>query len=227
MKSPEVLPAGMYYEPAVNAYVNKKVEAIVKVPADAEPGYHIGYFTPSPRISSATGDIGGAALMFVSLVEIGYIFRVEGEAVRKGSIMGFDCLRDSAGTARIEVLFKNTGTVTMTAEALSIEIYNSTGRVASLKSGVVKTGPGEIVSLEAGWDVSSAELGEYRAVTNVSWMTGYEEYEGVIGLTEYSGAPPVTGEVVIPKEEAGFVFPVWIVPIVILIFALIIYRRYR
>jgi hypothetical protein len=225
MDNPVIVPPEQHYEPSVNANVNRQVAAVLRVPADAEPGYHIGFLSPSPRTSSATGPAGGTALQLITLVEIGYVFVVPGEAVRDGRIVGFDYAMKGQGAETVSALFRNTGTVTVTAESW-IDIYGPEGRLASLKGSTARVRPVEIAPLTALWTAGGRDPGEYEARARVSWQTGEAESTGRIELLPYMG-PAITAAAVQEASQTGIAFPAWIVPIAILIFALIIYRRYR
>jgi hypothetical protein len=203
------------------ANANQGADVIISVPEDAEPGYHAGFVSPYPRISFGGG---GTGLGIISTVEMGYVLKVPGEAIRDAEIAGFDLRMDRPGHGTLVILVKNKGTVTISVRADSIRVFNSSQAIAGLASNEVKIAPGRVGEPGAGLDTRGLK-GVYGVEAHVEWLTGEDSLEGEIEVREYVPPPPVTGEVVAPPVPAGF--PLWILPLILVVVALIVYRWSR
>jgi hypothetical protein len=204
------------------ANANKRVDIIVGVPGNAEPGYHAAFVSPYPRISFEGG---GTGLGIISTVEMGYVVKVPGEAIRDAGIAGIDFSMDRPGYGTLRILVKNRGTVTLSARADSVRVFNSSQVVAELVLNEELIAPGRVGELSAGLDTRGLE-GVYEVSAHVEWLTGEDSMEGEIEIAEYVPPPPVTGEVVVPPPApAGF--PLWILPMILVAVAVIVYRWSR
>ena len=199
---------------------SKRITFLLKVPEDAEPGYHLASLLLSPKEKSGGAGIGvDINVVVIPLV----VFRVEGVAVRSGYITHFDSPRISQGTERIIVFFKNNGTVSVTARIRSLEVYNSTDNklLARLSGPYVLTKPGKSYQLWVDWNVEGVPEGTYRVKAIVDWLTGEAEKEGLIELRPYV---PVVGKVVKPEERKPIIY---VLLLVLLLFVYLEWRRRR
>lgn len=203
----------------VNA--NKEVEFILNVPGDAEPGYHGGVVLPYPRISIHEE---GTGLGIITVPEMGYVVNILGEARRDAEIAGISLRKDAPERGTLSVLVKNKGTVTISAVADQVRVFDSDNQtVAWLGSGGVWIEPGNIGVLEMRLDTRGME-GSYGISAHVEWMTGDDYVEDEIDVGEYVPAPEVTGAVVAPPPLG---FPVWILPLILAAIGLLVYWRVR
>jgi hypothetical protein len=204
------------------ANANQKVGVILNVPEDAEPGYHAGYVSPYPSVSLGGG---GTGLGIISVVEMAYVVQVVGEARREIEVAGMDFRMISPGRGRLDILVKNTGSVTVSVIAEHIEISDRSGSVLQDRSSNEKyIKPGRVERLETYLDTRGME-GSYGAKAYVEWVTGETSYSGEFEITDYVPMPAVTGEVVGPAAPAAF--PIWILPVILIFIALGVYWRSR
>ena len=195
----------------------REIEFYVKIPSNAEPGYHAATITPLPFFPTVYD--GGVGIR--SIVAITLLMKIQGAAVREGRILDLNTGDYANNKLEVNVFFKNTGTVTINSQADSIEIYDKYGRqVGSLSSGSVLVKPGESRKFTALWDVRGLEFGEYNASAKVCYRTGCTYKQATIEL--YRPKVPL----IYPEEKKPSEFPLWILfMIIIAIVTYIIYRR--
>ena len=213
-----------YLESGGAAYANKKLGAIISVPDDAEPGYHAGFISPYPRTSSQAG---GTGIGIITVVEMAYVVNVLGNAVRDADIIGINLRRDAPDYGTLQILVKNSGTVTLSALADYIRVFDDENNtVFERGSNEFKIRPGNIGSIETRLDTTGLE-GEYHTEAHVGWLTGEDDVTGTIDIGEYVPPPPsVTGGAVAPLSvPVGF--PLWILPLIIAVFGALIWWRIR
>lgn len=198
-------------------FANKRVTAVLNVPAEAEPGYHTSVVKFIPK--SAEQDAGWGMETFTS-TDFRIVFRVSGEAVRSGHIAGFDS--GVSGEVQImEILFKNSGTVTMRAWIDRIRVFgeNESEYIEWPKSETGLVSPGSIARLRAYLHDTPVEPGLYNVVGTAHWRTG-----------EYTDSGRVRINPVIQVETTGGfvsygieVIPFWFVSVLALLVFLGIY----
>lgn len=142
----------------------REVSFLIKIPNDAEPGYHLISIEPQPQIARQTEGQVGIGLVSVSKVNI--LFYVEGEARREGEILEVLSEED-----KVKVYFKNTGTVTIFARANG-EVY-ANNEIINFSSSFVKIKPGELGEMVAFLDKKMN--GEFEARVKVSFLGGQKE----------------------------------------------------
>lgn len=199
---------------------NKKVSLIVKVPKDAEPGYHAGAINLQPKIDS-TG--GGTGIFSVGVTRIIFVFNVPGFAERSGNIIDMEAERVAENKARVDVLFKNTGTTTITARLEKIELFDNFGLVAeNIANGQLKkVKPGQVAILSGYWvENDKIKSGDYDSNALISYITGNTIKEQSISIPSIITIPKN-----IPTPEPKHEFPWWLVVIVMLLIGLYIYWR--
>lgn len=192
-----------------------KINFIVNVPENAEPGYHLVEIIPTPDVPSGWS----TGVNIVAVTKINLLLKVLGEVDRKGEILDMNA-RIVGKRTMVDIYFQNTGSVSMYAQADNILIYSTEGqlleRLWSSKSFVE---PGEVVKL-TGFVTRPMDPGSYLATANVSYMNGHAAKETDLWLEPPSLAA-VQEEPAAPGQAA---FPWWIVIIAILIIGYIIYR---
>ena len=214
------VPKESYFVPEINAKVNRKIDFILNIPEDAEPGYHVGYILPSPKVSVTS--TGGVGIGIISTIKATYLFTVPGDVIREVQILGFDYKRLDEKYEEIIVLVKNTGTVTTSVKLENIVIDEGKRKTTLTGTSHKKTEPNQIIELKAKYSVADKEEGEYKATARISWLTGEEEKDGIIEILKYQKPVTVTGDVIAPPgPPAGF--PFWTAPMFIILFAIVIY----
>ncbi|MCD6367654.1 MAG: hypothetical protein J7L45_01055 [Candidatus Aenigmarchaeota archaeon] len=197
----------------VNA--NERATIIINVPNDAEPGYHAFEVVLSPKFRNARK---GTGVSTIGVTRPIFIFKVPGNAVRSGTIDGIAGAREG-DKARIDVLFRNTGTVTVTARVTSLKIYNETGYyVETLKSGAVKVPPKSTSILKVYWiDKDKNRQKKIKVEATVDYLTGEVTKEAMVTI------PKLT--VTEKKVTTKYVFPWWILIIILGMIILYFYWR--
>jgi len=219
----EIIPTGETLETVGGGIIRgwTEVNFIINVPEDADPGYHNVMISPLPFVTTEYGERMGIAIRTV--IDMPILFQVPGTAIRKGNILDVSSGNYAGNKLEINTFFENTGTVTVSAKAESIKIYDKYGRlVETLRSNLDYVKPGETIALKSYLDVKDLDLGEYDVIANISYSTGYASKESTIIIYE---KPAVVEPV--PSEELPE-FPLWLLIIlVIIIITYMIYRRTR
>lgn len=114
----------------------RQVRFFVSPPDDIEPGYHVIGLTPRPRGTGQAGSVG-----LVSTAAVPLVFRVPGEAVRSGRVIGMRTGERTPTGQDLVATFYNTGTVTMRVSARFI--VPGTGGNTTHAAGSRLVAPGE------------------------------------------------------------------------------------
>lgn len=151
---------------------NKKVEFIIHIPKNAEPGYHAGSISFNP----VTDKEKGAVVNFFAVVRPNFVFRVNGEVKRHATITKMEAERHSKTEAGIILYLKNTGTNTMSTDKSKsrAKIYNSNNEIrAELSIGSVTLKPGEEIPIGIHWQ-SKEEIkdGKYKVAATINYRSG-------------------------------------------------------
>lgn len=189
------------------------VDVVVHVPGDAEPGFHAGAITLSPQVATSSG--GGTGVVTFGVTRFIFVFRVAGNAVRKGDIMTAYASRLSDKRVKINVLFKNTGTCSMDAWIESLKLYDKFGNLTTeLRPTDRKlVTPGKTVELGAYWD-GNVKSGSYRAEIKVNYLTGYATLEERIDIPV---AIKVDKKEIVPVEVEGLPWMTILLVVIIII----------
>jgi len=197
----------------------REVSFLVNVPKNAEPGYHLIKILPKPALPS--NSLGQVGVGITALTPITLIFKTPGEAIRDGKILDITTGRYLRNGVEIYTHFLNTGTVTISAKAKKIEIYDKNGTlITTLTSDTKKVKPGEKTVLTAFIPYGILGSGEYKVSSTVDFITGKVQKNATIKLYPKVIAAPA------PPAAKPLVIPWWIlVVIVIIIISVIIYWR--
>lgn len=199
---------------------NQEVEAVLRVPQDAEPGQHIGLISLEPRNSfSGTSEKQIATIATIVYV---YTFTVPGKVAREAKVIGFS---SDYNTGKVSVIVKNTGTVSLNVWGL-VEIYTGLPEryMMDLTHAFLK--PGETTTLVARLN-QPIEEGVYKAQAILKWHGGESQKEGFIDLFNTISAAPETQKEIPKEEHEGFnMIPIFIVFIVIII-VIVVWRLRR
>lgn len=204
--------------PAGQIFGWRRVNFVVRVPPDAEPGYHIALLRPSPYVSG--GKSLGVNIVAVSSLNV--FFRVPGEASRSGQVLDIIPEKYDSRGAQLSVFFKNTGTVTVMAEAKAVEIYNSTGSVMeSRQSGGQYINPGDTQAFTLSFDPEKVRSGTYDVSARVEYLTGSATKNAEVAFSGESVNMPA--EKSVPRAS----LPWWVFAVPVVLFLLLYSRRGR
>ena len=198
---------------------NQKVTVILKIPKDAEPGYHAGAINLNPVIQT---DGGGTSVSTIGITRFVFVFKIPGPANREGNIIDFVAERNSAERVQVDVLFKNTGTTTITASPDQIKIYDNYGVVKdNIAAGQIKRiAPGKTEIISGYWyDSDGVDAGAYRAEATISYITGMATKESTIHVPAEITIPIV--DIPQTKNET----PWWFILIIMALIGLYVYWK--
>ena len=214
-ENPVMIPAKKRYYSEVDLWANKRTTLILKVPKNAEPGYHAGMISFSPRIA---GEGAGYKVAILTLTQPLFIFKVSGKAIRSAKIIDFSSVRVSKEENKIGVVVKNNGTVTIGVRIESINVSKDGNLVASLSGEYNLIRPNQTLTLFGYWKVENLTPGVYDVSATVSWLTGKETKKGKIELLPFVEKIPLA----VPGKIK---FPWWLLVPIILVVVYILYRR--
>lgn len=196
----------------------RKINIVIKVPEDAEPGYHLISIHSSPYVPA--GKALGVNIVAVSPVNI--IFRVPGDAIRQGQILDLVAGRESVGGRTVNVFFKNTGTVTISAMAENVEVYEGNSSTDKSRfSGQQYILPGSAQALAVVFDYDEISVGTHEVFSEVDYMTSRASKSADVTFEELIQAEPSASVIKIPSSS----MPWWVFIVPIVLFFLVIYGR--
>ncbi len=205
LRNPVVLkPQGEEIKTAGGGVVRgwREVDFILKVPEDADNGYHSFIILPSPSVPSGPSTE-RFETKIVAVTGITGIFRVPGPALRQGSILDIETGGYTGDRLVVNVIFKNTGDTTISARAHTIKLYDLNGTlITELSSAQETLRPGEIKSLVALINPTILETLDsniYEAEAEVSYTTGTATKTSTIRIP----AKPTAKVVAAPSEGVG------------------------
>ncbi len=198
----------------------REVKFVLRIPEDAEPGYHTGIIYMDPKVTKDE-----EANVFVkSIVPLTYIFKVKGKAIRSGNIIDIIHKTNSFGRKWVQVFYENNGTVTTYVNRGSIIFYNEKGRIIfDKKTDARFVKPGEIREFNTFIRPGELEDGEYDVKVTFDYTTDSVTRDLRLDLGTISESP--TGKVT--EEIQGRWEIPWKIIIVILIIILITYIIYK
>ena len=198
-------------------YINRKASFYLNVPRNAEPGYHMGTIDLTPSLPKGSK---APAVGTIGVTRAIVVFKVPGKAIRKADIIAMDGERVGTNEARIDVLVKNTGTVTESVYLKEVKVYDNLNNVAAvLKSGAVKLKPGKSQIIPVYWYKKGLKSGNYQVKVTVSWITGEQTKLGSIEVPK-----EIVKKSVIEQPPSRF--PWWLIVLIVLVIMLIIYWRW-
>lgn len=196
----------------------REVIFILKVPDDAEPGYHWSTISLDPTTHQGAPSM----IAIKAVVPLKLIFKVSGNAIREGKILEISSGNYVHGELLVNVYFQNTGTITLGAGPGSVEIFDERGSLGSVTTNFNYVKPGETIKFFGSWLPKDIEYGKYNATAKIGYVTGSATKKSVIDV--YERPTPPVGKVI----EEEFVFPSWaivLIFIVVVIIALIYYYK--
>lgn len=197
----------------------RDVNFLVEVPKNAEPGYHLIKLLPKPALPS--NSLGQVGVGITALTPITVLLKTPGEAIRDGKILDITVGRYLTNGVEIYTHFLNTGTVTISARAKSVEVYDKNGTlITTLTSDTKKVLPGEKTVLTSFIPYDALGSGEYDVSSTVDFITGETQKSATIKIYPKIMAAPA------PPVAKPLAIPWWVlVVIVIIIISVIIYWR--
>ncbi|MEM7825824.1 MAG: hypothetical protein QW412_03125, partial [Candidatus Aenigmatarchaeota archaeon] len=144
------------------------------------------------------------------------LFKVPGDAIRGGKILDITTGRYSTNGVEILIHFLNTGTVTVSAIAEEVKIFDSSGNlVKTLTSSKERVKPNEKKLLTSFLSFDGIKEGEYKIYAKVNFVSGSVEKNSTIKILPY--LPPT-----IPPKPVEF--HLWVLILVVVIIIIIAYR---
>jgi hypothetical protein len=191
----------------------KDISVLLKVPENAEPGYHVVHVLPKPSVFGAGGAPAGTSVVAVTSVSI--LFNVKGDARREGIILDTTAGGASGRSFSLNTAFQNTGTVTLYAQAIT-SLYKKGALVNEFQSVWQYVLPGSVKVFTA---PASADEREYDTVSTVGYTTGRDVKNGSITIPFLETTAKAAEQ---PKE--GWPWYIILAIIILIIAAIILYR---
>lgn len=192
----------------------REVNFVLKVPEDAEPGWHMFKIRPFPVISTGTRSGVGAVMMTV--VEITYVFRVPGTAIRSGEITNVYVGERNENRLPIYIEFENDGTVSMNIKITSLQLVKDGKIIKEFSGPTVLSKPKKLMNITTYLDVSGVSSGYYTLFVNASYTTGKSDYFQTIYIPPASTKPLVS-----EKREISWWLIISIVLIALIVIAVV------
>ncbi|MGC8812218.1 MAG: hypothetical protein ACP5O8_01365 [Candidatus Aenigmatarchaeota archaeon] len=195
----------------------REVNLLLNVPKDAEPGYHLVEIIPKPSLPRSS--LGQVGVQIATITPIIILFKTPGDAIRQGKILDVTTGSYTGNGLQLLIHFLNTGTVTVSARAEEIKIFDSEGKlVKTLTSSQEKVKPNEKKALTAFLSLDGIKEGEYKVYTKVNFVSGTVEKNSTIKI--------LPALALAPQPSKPFEFPVWILILFGIIIIIIIAYRF-
>jgi len=154
------------------------VTVLLKVPENAEPGYHVVALRPIP---TTFGAVPGTGANVVTVTSVSILFNVEGPAKRGGTILDTTSSGHTNGL-NIKTFFQNTGTTTISARSTNRVYDKNNALIGEFYSPRAYVKPGNIAALET--PTSAMEEGEYTLNSIVTFTTGDSQKNSTVYVAE-------------------------------------------
>jgi hypothetical protein len=155
-----------------------RIRMYLRVPQNAEPGWHAGAISLNPQIDREAGGGFGAATV-QGLTQPTFAFRVPGNAERRLEVVDARGVRTSDDSARIDLRIANRGSVTTSMRGADIDVYNrDTGEKAGdLTIGYHEFEPqrSQVVSTTLG---SGVEQGSFQMNGSIDYWSSQAFVDG-------------------------------------------------
>lgn len=159
---------------------------LLRVPEEAEPGYHAGAVNLNPDLSAGQAS-GGAAVQTLGLTQFVFVFRVPGPAKRDVEVIQVNGIREGGNSARIDYLLKNQGTVTVRINRADTHIFDKFGnQTGTLTTGGKYLKPGKTRVVQALWRGDGVEEGDFRIRGEMNYVTGKAFIDDMVSLSNVS-----------------------------------------
>lgn len=202
--------------------VDGAIEYEIQLPQDADPGYHGTAIDINPAFDGGGG--AGAVVRAVSQYEA--YFRVEGTASRDVTVESARAFRTGEQEVRVDVLFRNTGTVTTEVIDGTMEVRDNSGNlIRTVDIGRFTFAPGEQYYAELGWSGESVEAGTYQLSISGDYRTDTAFGDAGISIPEAVEIVPSAeqdpNEGLNEDEDEGV--PFWLVALALALTGILLY----
>ncbi len=207
---------------------NGQVSFNVRVPNDAEPGWHAGVVSLNPQTGGGSGF--GALTQTVSLPM--FVFNVQtGESPeRRLEVVDARGLRTGSNSARVDLRVANRGSVTTSLQGGNIDIYNraTNNKVHSASVGYYSLSPGQSDVIPLDFDSPNVTQGSYM----VNGTLDYSSSQTFIGQQTISIASEAPENPSDPEDfnnnnntntQSESSTPLWLLGLFVVVLATIMY----
>ncbi|MFB6202880.1 MAG: hypothetical protein ABEK01_00135 [Candidatus Nanohaloarchaea archaeon] len=158
----------------------------LRIPRNAEPGYHVGKISLQPSMGREGQ---GQQVGTIGLSQYTFIFRVPGREVERNLIVEeIRGLRGGDEYARVDLIVRNTGTVTLETVSKDAAVYdlNTGKKVGEISTGNVEIAPGnrKVISADLHTD-KELEAGRYKVNGSVNFLTGMAAFDSTIDIKKF------------------------------------------
>jgi hypothetical protein len=189
----------------------------MEIPDDAEPGIRRGTVSLNPEITGS-GVEGTAGASLIASTQLNFRFEVPGEVQRQITAQDVRAFRQGEDSAVVEVLLRNTGSVTTSTKDFTVDVFDQRGNeVGSVHVTNEVLEPRQSEWVQGSWSKDSGiEEGTYQIDGNVNYMTGSATASGSFSLPGFDVVEVVPSD----DEEGGETqrsddLPVWLVVMVL------------
>ncbi|MFB6145136.1 MAG: hypothetical protein ABEJ99_01375 [Candidatus Nanohaloarchaea archaeon] len=203
-----------------------KVTFDIRVPNDAEPGYHAGALELHPDFSTGGS---GNQVRLIAQPHLLFTFKVPGVAVRDLKVTRVRGLRSGDNSARLLVNVKNTGTVTTQITKSDFKVLSKDGEsMAELSPGGAIIKPGEVKRIKMTWtQPDELKAGNYVLRGTSDYMTGKAFVDQPFSITDFIQIKN-TGAATNNNTGGGnggskSALPTWLVVMVLVLLGVIMY----
>jgi hypothetical protein len=188
---------------------DKITYAIVNVPKDAEPGYHLGHVDLLPRVE-ATGR--GYGVGIITSAASTFVINVEGNAIRSAKPINFLASWVDENRLRVNTIVENNGTVTMRIRVDDLQLIRDNKTIKFPPSSLLVK-PKQIAYIPSDI-IQKIEPGDYKVKAKISWLSGGTEFEGMVRVPVYVKIPVARAVEVAKPKVPIYIF---LIPIIVLV----------
>jgi hypothetical protein len=201
-----------------------RIRMYLRVPSNAEPGWHAGAISISPQIDSSGTGFGSQVQ---AVTQPTFVFRVPGNAERRLEVVDARGIRTGEDTARIDIRVANRGSVTTSIAGGEIDVYNreTRERVDSMILGNMEFRPqrSRVISTTMR---SGVEQGSFRLNGSIDYWSS----EAFIGGQTFGLSSQIQTEPADPEEfgedgaqNNGSNTPIWLPILFVILVAVVLY----
>lgn len=197
---------------------DKVTYAIINVPKDVEPGYHLGHIDLLPRVE-ATGK--GYGVGIITSASSTFVINVKGNAIRSAKPINFLASWVDENRLRVNTIVENNGTVTMRIRVDDLQLIRDNLTIKFPSSSLLVK-PKQIAYIPSDI-IQKVEPGDYKVKAKINWLSGSTELEGMVRVPLPVKFPTAKAVEVAKPKVPIYIF---LTPIIILI-AIILKLRGR
>lgn len=204
------------------ARVNGKITFDLKIPDNAEPGYHAASIDLHPELAGGSGP----QVVTLGVTQPTVVFEVPGRAERSLEVMRVNGLRSGDGRARIDLVVRNTGTVTTSLHDGDLQVLDGTGtKMTDLVPGKRRIKPGEVEVFQTSWDnhPNDIEAGEYIVRGEANYITGNALVDETINIRDFIEIQQTENRTGEPGGEKKETLPTWLILMLLILLGVIMY----